>query len=165
MLLPMAGLLAAASAFGLDPAYQPLTLYKGSWLVTPKTQSTPSTDLLRNDCAMAGRFFACQQTVNGKPGSLLVIVPASKPGDYYTQTVQQEGWANGRGALHIDGNVWTYSGKSEENGKTTWQKTTNLFTGRDRIHYEVSVSQDGVNWTVTAAGDEVRTSRTTPPGK
>jgi hypothetical protein len=149
-----------ARLFAVDPVYRPLWLYYGSWTATKQTLSGPSTSqTIVNDCAMAGRFFACQQTVDGKPGALIVFVPASTPGDYYTQAVLQEGWAAGRGQLHIEGDRWTYSSKAQEEGKTTYHRTTNVFSGKDRIHFEISESADEKNWTVTASGDEVRTAK------
>ncbi len=62
----------------------------------------------------------------------------------------------GRGDLEIDGEHWTYSSKDVENGKTIFYRTTNLFHGPDRIHFELAQSTDGKQWTVTSKGDEVR---------
>lgn len=140
-----------------DPEYAPLGLYQGDWVLTPKS-STPDAkpDRIHNDCGRIGKFFACQQTVNGKIGSLIIFIPADKPGHYYTQSVAVEGRAGGRGDLEIDGDHWTYLGKDESNGKTTYYRTTNQFTGKDRIHYEQSESSDGEHWTVKGSGDERR---------
>jgi hypothetical protein len=150
-------LLVLAPAFGKDPAYEPLWLYKGAWKGTRKAgNAAPVTNTIKNDCALAGRFFVCQQTVDGKPGALLIFVPAGSPGSYYTQAVLQEGFATGRGELRIEGNRWTYSSKAERNGKTTYHRTTNVFTGKDRIHSEQLESNDSEHWTITATGDLVR---------
>jgi len=105
---------------------------------------------------MAGRFFACQQTINGKPGALIIFVPSGQPGHYYTQAVLQEGFATGRGELQIEGERWTYSSKSDQNGRTLYHRTINVFSGKNRIHFEQSESSDGQNWTTTASGDNVR---------
>lgn len=152
--------LVSAPAFCADPAYRPLWLYQGSWTSTDnKPGSAPIETHLKNDCAMAGKFFVCQQTVNGKPSALIVFIPAASPGSYYTQAVLPEGYAAGRGELRIDGDHWTYSGKEERDGKTIYSRTTNVFTGKDRIHYEQSESTDGKNWKVLGSGDEVRSSK------
>lgn len=153
-------LLFAASCYAGDPAYRPLWLYQGSWSATSHAgDSKPEAHTVVNDCAMVGRFFACQQTVDGKAGAMLVFSPAATAGDYYTQAVLPDGHAIGRGELHIEGDRWTYSGKSEEGGKTSYSRTTNLFSGKDRIHFEIATSPDGQTWTTTLAGDEVRTSK------
>ena len=75
---------------------------------------------------------------------------------YFTNALLPDGYAGGRGELTISGDNWTYMGKSEDGGKTSYQRTRNTFTGKDRIHYEQGESADGVNWTVTGSGDEVR---------
>lgn len=143
-----------------DPAYSLLRLYAGVWHVT-RNDSPPTAkpEEIRNDCARIGNFFACQQTVNGEPGALLVFVPApNKPGHYYTQNVLQQGRATGRGDLDISGNIWVFSSTWDEGGKTTRYRTTNVFTGQDRIHFEQSESSDGKSWKVTNSGEEVRTA-------
>ena len=162
--------LAAAFAIALcvqartgDPEYRSLWLYEGSWRATRTDQGKVVTTAIANDCARVGRFFACQQTIDGKPGAMIIVVPALKAGDYYTQSVTGEGAAGGRGELHIDGDHWTYLGKSEKDGKVTYYRTTNVFTGSDLIHYELAESSDGKNWTATGGGDEVRTAKGKQP--
>jgi hypothetical protein len=149
-----------SNVMAVDPVYRPLWQYEGSWKATPaEARGKPAATEITNDCAMVGRFFACQQTIDGKPGPMIVFLPAEKAGDYYTQSVSGEGLAGGRGDLHIEGDHWTYLGKSEKDGKVTYYRTTNVFTGPDKIHYEQAESPDGKNWTVTGGGDEVRTAK------
>ena len=148
------------STFSMQDPYTPLRLYQGTWSATQTSpRSEPATREIANDCAMVGRFFACQQTVNGKPGAMIIFVPAAAPGDYYTQAVVQEGLATGRGELHIEGDRWTYSSKAQRDGKTVYHQTTNVFTGRNHIHFEQLESPDGKKWTVTMSGEEVRISK------
>jgi len=102
-------LFATTALFATDP-YTPLWLYSGSWQVTHKDQPP---EQLTNKCALVGRFFTCEQTVNGVPGNLLIFIPiADKPGHYYTQNVRPEGRASARGDLEIDGDRWVF--------RTTW---------------------------------------------
>lgn len=141
-----------------DSAYAPLWLYKGSWEVKVSgAKAGTGPDKLLNECRLIGKYFGCQQTVNGKLSALIVFIPADKPGHYYTQAVLPEGWAVGRGELDIEGDHWTYRSKATEKDKTTYYRTTNLFSGKDNIHFEISESPDGEHWTVTKSGDEVRT--------
>lgn len=147
--------LAVASAIAgvatVDP-YVPLRLYEGAWNVMPKGTSTPVR--LLDTCARVGRFFACQQTVNGKPGALLIFIPAS-PGRYHTQVVQADGAALGQpGSLSISGDHWVYL--SGPDSKGIRYRTTNEFEGPDRIRYAVAHSSDGKRWIVTLAGVEKR---------
>ncbi len=152
-------LIFCSQVMALEPVYRPLWLYEGSWKATRgDAQGKPVATEIANDCARVGRFFACQQTVDGKAGPMIVFLPADKPGDYYTQSVMTDGLAGGRGELHIEGDRWTFLGKSEKDGKLTYYRTTNVFTGTDHIHYEQAESSDGKTWTVTGGGDEIRTA-------
>lgn len=138
-----------------DSAYAPLWLYKGNWEVR---SAGAKADKLSNECNLIGKYFACQQTVNGKLSALIIFIPADKPGHYYTQAVLPEGWAAGRGELEIEGDHWTYRSKATEKDKTTYYRTTNVFSGKDNIHFEISESPDGEHWTLTKSGDEARTA-------
>ena len=82
---------ASATATTSGP-YAPLSLYEGNWKVMPDGQS--KADRVHDQCARVGGFFACQQTVNSKPGPLLIFV-ASAAGRYRTQVVLQDGAALG----------------------------------------------------------------------
>lgn len=140
-----------------DP-YAPLRLYQGSWEMTSKgpTDGAKATRI-DNDCARIGRFYGCQQTVDGKAVALVLFLPAEKPGHYITQSLRMDGSANGKGELDIEGNRWVYLGQGQVKGKDTIYRTTNVFTGKDRIHFEVGQSvDDGKTWTPGMSGDEVR---------
>jgi hypothetical protein len=145
-----------ALSFAADP-YAPLKLYQGTWKATSPGSATPTT--IHNDCARIGRFFGCQQTIDGKPGALLLFLPTSQPGHYYSQAVTAEAFATGRGDLLIEGDRWTYSSKSKQDGKETFYRTINQFQGSTRIHFEQAESPDGEHWETKASGDEQRIGR------
>lgn len=140
-----------------DATFAPLWLYQGTWHVT-RSNFAPGTkpEELVNQCALVGRYFTCQQTINGKQGNLLVFVAAEKPGHFYTQNITPEGRATGRADLEISGDHWTYTNTWDEGGKTTYYRTTNLFTGKSKIHFEQEESSDGKEFKVTGSGDEVK---------
>ncbi len=121
--------------------------------------SVPVSNKIQNDCADVGQFFLCQQTVDGKVAALLIFTPGDSKGRYYTQPILPDGHATGRGELEIEGDRWTYPSKEEENGKTKYYRITNVFSGKDRIHFERSESVDDKTWKVLASGDEVHTSQ------
>ncbi len=144
-----------ARATSTTDVYAPLRLYEGAWQVTQTTPALKKPDRLSNDCAQIGRYFACQQTVNGKPGPLVVFIPDSPPGHYHTQIVLPNGAALGPpGALTIAGEHWTYLGAPDAKGVR--YRTINVFNGRDRIYFVSARSPDGKTWTVTMAGNEMR---------
>ncbi len=137
-------------------AYAPLWLYSGSWQVTHKDQPP---DKLKNQCALVGHYFTCEQTVNGTPGNLLIFIPVpNKPGHYYTQNVRPEGRATARGDLLIEGARWVYSSTWDQGGSTVYYRNTNVFAGKNKIQYEQAESTDNKNWTVKSSGEEIRVS-------
>lgn len=144
-----------------DP-YAPLRLYDGTWNSTGQRGGKPTHDHIVNICRQLGLYFACEQTVNGKVGSLVIYVPAGIPGQYHLQAVLPQGFATGRSDLTIDGDLWIYSSKGEENGRSSYYRTTNRFHGPGRIHYELQQSPDGQHWTTTGSGDEVHLSTPAP---
>ena len=154
--MPIAGALCAcAQAATAGDAYAPLRLYAGAWRVTKASAPAAKPDRLLNDCAQVGRYFACQQTVNGKPGALVVFIPDGVAGQYHNQVVLPDGAALGPpGTLVIAGEHWTYLGQPDPKGVR--YRTTNVFHGRDHIHFDVAQSSDGKTWTTTMAGDETR---------
>jgi len=144
----------AAAAPKATDVYAPLWLYNGSWKVTHKDQTA---EKLTNQCALVGRFFTCEQTVNGVAGNLLIFVPVpNKPGHYYTQNVTPEGRGTSRGDLEIQGDHWVYTSTWDQGGSTVYYRTTNVFTGKVKIQFEQAESTDNKNWTVKNSGEEVR---------
>lgn len=105
------------------------------------------------------KYFACGEAVNGKPALLMIFVPSDQPGHYYTQTVHPDARAGGRGELQITGDRWTLTSIWDEGGKTVYYRTTDVFTGKDHIHFEQAESSDGKDYKVTGSGDEVRVTR------
>lgn len=136
-------------------AYAPLRLYDGLWLAHGGKAGMPAKDTrIENQCRQVGIYYACQQTVGGKVGSLIVFLPYGGAGHYYTQGILNEGHATGRGELEIRGGDWTYSSQASDHGVTTYYRTTNHFSDPRHIHYELAESKDGKSWTITASGDE-----------
>jgi len=155
-------LLLALAAMGeagwaADATFTSLWLYHGSWKVTRTTAGAGTKrDELVNQCALVGKYFTCQQTINGQQGNLFVVVAASTPGHFYTQNITPEGRATGRASLEISGSKWVFTSTWDQGGTTTYYRTTNLFTGQNKIHFEQEESSDGKDYKVTGSGDEVK---------
>ncbi len=140
-----------------DPVYAPLWLYQGTWHVTPSGgASDKKPDVLENQCTLIGKYFACQQTVNGTVSALIVFIPTGQPGRFHNQAIMPSGRAGGLGELEINGDRWVYSNGQLEGGKTKHYRNINVFTGKNKIHYEQAESWDEKEWKVTGSGDEVR---------
>ena len=141
------------------PPHDSLMLYQGNWKVTRKSAGpSAKPDELQNQCASVGKFFTCQQTVNGSVVALLVFVPTNQPGHFATQVVLPEGRATGRGDLEISGNRWVFTSSWNQGSKTTRYRTTNVFADKNHIHFEQEESPDGVHWETKDSGDDVRVS-------
>lgn len=163
-----ASLYLPVSSFSTTPAspedaYKPLQLYDGAWQVNV-TQPKPKTDHLVNHCARTGKFFSCEQQVNGETGALVIFLPtgpaekgspsaqsyrtlvalsdASKPGDW--------------GHLTIDGSVWTYTWTSLDGDKVVSWRNVNRFQDNDHIHFELQRQDPDRTWKTQLAGDESR---------
>lgn len=143
------------SASSLAPVFSSISLYQGNWQATPG-MSGSAPDTISNHCEEFSEYYACQQTVNGKVGALIVFVYAGTTGHFNTQAILPNGSAQGRGDLLIEGQRWTFSGKSTDSGKTTYFRTINDWHGHDRIHFEVAHSSDGKDWVIDHQGDERR---------
>jgi hypothetical protein len=152
---------ACTGVFAAESPFEPLWNYQGTWQFTMNAApgAAPVSNKIQNDCFDMGQYFLCQQTVDGKVAALLAFTPSQTKGSFYTQPILPDGHAAGRGDLEIQGDRWTYPSKEEENGKTKYYRITNVFSGKDRIHFERSESEDGKTWKVLASGDEVRTSQ------
>jgi hypothetical protein len=142
-----------------DP-YSPLRRYDGKWEVTP-SGAEKKTDHIENHCAKTGLFFVCEQVVNGKTGGLVVFLPGGKTSngaqEYRTEVLAPNASTPGEWSkLTIDGDTWLYSWTSSEGGGKIYWRNTNTFSGRDKIHFEIQQSEDGVNWKTKLSGDEHR---------
>lgn len=142
------------SATAGNAALAPLWLYQGDWQITQS--GSAKSERLVNQCAELGHYFACQQTENGVPGNLLVIVPTDEHGKYHTQVIEPSGRATGLSDLSIDGERWSFSSRWNQGDKTTYYRTINTFSGKNRIHFEQDESPDGKSWTTKSSGDERR---------
>jgi hypothetical protein len=156
--------LAASAAFSAAPdAYAPLWSYNGTWHVA--RQNAPAgtkPEQLVNQCSVIGKYFACQQSVNGTPGELLVIIPTSQSGHYVTQSIMPDGRAGGLGGLEISGNRWVLTSSWNQGSKTTYYRTTNTFSGKTHIHFQQEESSNRRDWSNTASGDETHLASGAP---
>ena len=159
--LLVCGVEAAFAATASDAAFAPLWVYNGSWQITKK-EAAPGAkpEELTNQCSAIGKYFVCQQSVNRTAVALWIATEAGSRGHYHTQSVRPDGIAGGRGDLEISGDRWVFTSVwNQGGGKLTYNRTTNIFTGKNRIHFEQAESTNNRDWTVKSSGDEVRVGR------
>jgi hypothetical protein len=148
-------------AAAIDP-YAALRLYDGKWDLLPAPgDKAAETVHLENRCAKVGEFFACNQFVNGKNMALVVFLPVRPLENggysYRNEALRPEGDDPSKwGGLEIVGDRWVYSNEENNNGKKIYWRITNVFSGSDKIHFEVQRSEDGAKWATTMSGDEAR---------
>jgi len=159
VILLLAGGAVGAIAPVDEAAYAPLKLYDGKWEVSPSGEEKEPSHF-ENHCARTGLFFACEQVVPGKPGALVVFLPVGKTaGGYEYRTkalIVDMPPAGDWGKLTIEGQKWVFSWESTYDGKKTFWRNINTFTGADQIHFEISRSDDGETWKTVKSGDEHR---------
>jgi hypothetical protein len=151
----------ASTQIASDP-YAPLRQLDGKWdVATPSPDKAAAPMHLENRCGRVGEFYACNQIVNGKNTALVIFLPSHALGNggysYRNQALRTEGDNSGAwGHMEITGDRWVYPSESTENGKKTYWQTVNVFSGPDKIHFEIQRSDDGAKWTTTMSGDEAR---------
>lgn len=151
--------LVSAAPLG-DSALAALRAYEGTWHVTrSNAPAGVKPEEFKAQCDVIGKFFACQQSVNGDVSALMVFVPINGPGHYATQSINPNGRALGRGELEISGNRWMFSSTWEQgNGRATYYHTIYTFDKRDHIHFEQQESTNGRDYTLKNTGDQTRVS-------
>jgi len=159
------GSAAAIAPSAAEPAapspFAPLLVYRGTWKVTadrPWSGAAPgAVDRLRSDCRIFHAYFACEQSVNGKPLALIVYTAGEAPLEYHTRTIGPGGLAGGRGTMRIEGHRWTYLDKPAAGLSGPWSRVENVIVSPDRILFEEYESADeGKSWKQTNRGAEVR---------
>ncbi len=150
-----------ASAVGITDPYAALKLYEGKWDSTTTTGEMESIRI-ENHCAQTGRFFVCEQGVDGKTVGLVVFLPvaqATNGGEEYKTTglSPDDGSSGGWNKMTIEGDRWTYSWEhTNDAGKKILWRNVNHFFGTAKIHFEIQRSEDGKEWKTVKGGDEIR---------
>jgi len=107
-------------------------------------------------------FLICEQSINdsgGKHMQLSIYSYNSKDKNYTISSMAGPGKQPWNGTVIINGNVWTYPGGFEANGKKVEVRTTNDFSVAGTETFKSEFSEDGgVHWTVMLQGAAHKTS-------
>jgi hypothetical protein len=139
--LVLAALAGPAVAAEADP-YETLKAMDGHWIGTTQSGRTQRVD---NACAHTGRFFVCEQAVDGKPAALIVFLPREheeRKLTFRTETLTSAGdpaepWRD----LTIDGDTWTWI--EPAHGVAPKRRTVVTHSGPDYMRAEVQVEVKG----------------------
>jgi hypothetical protein len=142
-----------------DP-YEALKLYDGGWEVKMATLGKKSDNLV-NQCSKTGKFFECEQQLNGETVALVVFLPEEKTSsggqEYRNVALLANGSKPGDwGKIVIEGQTWTYTWTQKDGEKSVPWRNVNHFSDKDHIHFELQSMEDGMNWKTQLSGDEVR---------
>lgn len=151
---------AGRGATAAEDPYAPLRLLDGKWDILPAAGAKESMHL-ENHCAKTGLFMACEQVVNGKSAALVVFLPKAKTAsggeEYRTQGLLADASPAGDWSkLTIEGDRWVYTWESTDSGKKVFWRNINIFSGTDKIHFEITRSDDGTDWKLQKSGEEQR---------
>jgi hypothetical protein len=155
-----AGMFTGARMPGADSdPYRALRLYEGGWEVKMVGKKQ---DRLVNQCAKTGKFFECEQQLNGDTVALVVFLPGETTGsggrEYRNVALLANGSKTGDwGKMVIEGRTWTYTWTQKDAEKLVPWRNVNQFSDNDHIHFELQSMEDGVNWKTQLSGDETRT--------
>jgi hypothetical protein len=152
LVLPLFLMMATPSPFA------PIAVYQGTWTVTSSKSAKAQT--MVNRCVEGAAFYACEQTLDGRPVAMVVYALTTDPHRFNTQAILPDGTAAGKTELVLsgaNGSHWTFTNQGTgADGKPIYFKVENDFTGTDRIHFVQFDSPDGKTWTERSSGDEVR---------
>lgn len=159
--LSILGFAGVASAQPRSDPFAELAIYDGNWAVraTHPWSGAPAgaMDRLESHCRRFTLYFACEQTVNGKPLMLIVYTAGDTPGRFHTRMIAPDGRASGRGDLTLDNKHWTYLDKPAAGLKGPWSRIENVIVDHDHIRFEEYEStNEGKTWTLANAGTEER---------
>jgi hypothetical protein len=162
----MLAMLARAASGAAEPSdlFSPLAIYGGTWTVRAEHPwsgaAAGALDRLVSRCERFARYFACEQTVNGKTLGLIVYSIGDAAGTLHTRFIAPDGLAGGRGEFRLDGNHWTYLDKPPPSVEGNWTRTENFILDHDHIRFEEYESADaGKTWSPVNSGVEVRFAR------
>lgn len=129
---------------------------EGAFLDSPYSKAGKVTSNI--DCAWSpqGNFLICEQLITDSSGQhtqLSVFSYNSKDGNYTISSMAGPGKEPWNGTLIINGNIWTYPGGYEANGKKVQIRTINDFSVPGVEGFKTEFSDDGgAHWTLTLQG-------------
>src|SRR5215469_7130446 len=110
------------------------------------------------DCGWSPQqnFLICEQLITdstGKHTQLSIFSYNSKDKNYTISSMAGPGKQPWNGTLNIDGNIWTYPGGYEANGKKVTIRTINDFSVPGVESFRTEFSDDGgAHWVTTLKG-------------
>ncbi len=166
----MCGLASVQNA-GMDEqaATKKLGVFVGKWqsegafFDTPYSKAGKVSSQIDCDWSPQSNFLICEQLItdsDGKHNQLSIFSYNSKDGNYTISSMAGPGKQPWNGTVLINGNIWTYPGDFEANGKKVQIRTTNDFSVSGTESFKTEFSDDGgAHWIVTLQGTAHKVAR------
>jgi len=145
-----------------DQATKKLGAFVGKWQSEGTFQETAISHAGKVssviDCGWSpqGNFLICEQQITdstGKHIQLSIFSYNSKDGNYTISSMAGPGRTPWNGTLTIEGNIWTYPGGFERDGKKIQIRTINDFSVPGTETFKTEFSEDGgAHWTTSLQG-------------
>lgn len=150
-------------------ATQKLGVFVGKWhsegafLDSPFSKAGKVTSNIDCGWSPQGNFLICEQLITDSSGQhtqLSVFSYNSKDGNYAISSMAGPGKEPWNGTLIINGNIWTYPGGYEANGKKVQIRTINDFSVPGVESFKTEFSDDGgAHWILTLQGTAHKIAR------
>jgi hypothetical protein len=157
-LAAVAAMCMSVTAMQKDDPTKKLGVLVGKWETEGKFTGTENRTSSSLECRWSpmGNYLICEQLVamqGNQSRQLTVYSYNSKDGNYVYSTYRDPGATPSGGTVAINGNLWTYSGSFEANGKKTEFRTTNDFSKPRTETFKTETSDDGgANWKAVLEG-------------
>lgn len=129
---------------------------QGAFFDTPYSKAGKVTSSIDCGWSANGDFLICEQMITdsgGKHTQLSIYSYNSKEGNYTISSMAGPGKQPWNGTVIIEGNIWTYPGGFEANGKKVKVRTINDFSVAGTETFKTEMSEDdGAHWIITLQG-------------
>jgi hypothetical protein len=159
---PQAIAQAGAASSDIQDATKKLGVFVGKWESTGTFSDTKFSKAHKIsssiDCRWSplGNFLMCEQSITDGAEKLIqlsIYSYNSKDGNYTISSMSGPGQQPFNGTVIIKGNLWTYPGGFEREGKRIEIRTTNDFSVANTEIFKSELSEDGgAHWTTMVQG-------------
>ena len=136
---------------------------EGAFLDSPFSKAGKVTSNIDCGWSPQGNFLICEQLITDSGGQhtqLSVFSYNSKDRNYAISSMAGPGKEPWNGTLIINGNIWTYPGGYEANGKKVQIRTINDFSVLGVESFKTEFSDDGgAHWILTLQGTAHKIAR------
>ena len=169
LLISLIGLGVGQTSSDEQAAAKKLGVFVGKWesegtfFETPFSKAGKVSSNIDCGWSPQNNFLICEQLITdstGKHTQLSIFSYNSKDKNYSISSMAGPGKQPWNGTLNIDGDIWTYPGGYEANGKKITIRTINDFSVPGVESFKTEFSDDGgAHWVTTLKGSAHKISK------